>query len=373
MQRSDSGEDRATNARWSMEWDADQGAATAPNAQTDGELLVHIAGADPAAGRQSDKEHGPRGEEEQGAREGQNKGKLLPLLSLVATLLTLLLVLGGVVALVRFLRNPDLAPDEAALAPEIEPGEMNLANAPKFEPRFMMTHGKNLAAATRWEAWLPRPRREGANSDESPAPGSAAENRGVLFEKLTLPLHTVGRYVVDSVAHDAYMQRATAILAHAKSTGQTLAGRDRFSTFFRGSQKPNDLEDKLLTAQREIGGMTRDVSDVLTQAGMIAREGSAAATRVGSTPRAVVSPSPEPESGSSTPLTELAELAEGGHHVKGHRVKLNCVNWSGGHMLRGTVGGLDQKPMHELADDVWALGFNCVRLNQVILFKIWLC
>mmetsp|Transcript_23574 Transcript_23574/g.60252 ORF Transcript_23574/g.60252 Transcript_23574/m.60252 type:complete len:644 (+) Transcript_23574:1017-2948(+) len=46
----------------------------------------------------------------------------------------------------------------------------------------------------------------------------------------------------------------------------------------------------------------------------------------------------------------------------GSRVKLACVNWYGAHMRQFVVGGLHRRNIHELADTIRNMGFNCVRL-----------
>merc|ERR1719192_3003201 len=46
----------------------------------------------------------------------------------------------------------------------------------------------------------------------------------------------------------------------------------------------------------------------------------------------------------------------------GERVKLACVNWYGAHMEDLVVNGLDMKPIKCIAEKIFGLGFNCVRL-----------
>jgi len=48
----------------------------------------------------------------------------------------------------------------------------------------------------------------------------------------------------------------------------------------------------------------------------------------------------------------------------GRRVKIAGANWSGGHMKRHCVGGLDRRPLNELCKDIRTkFGMNCVRLT----------
>lgn len=48
---------------------------------------------------------------------------------------------------------------------------------------------------------------------------------------------------------------------------------------------------------------------------------------------------------------------------RGKRVKLAGGNWSGGHMKRHCVGGLDRQPLSKLCKDIRSkFGMNCVRL-----------
>ena len=49
-----------------------------------------------------------------------------------------------------------------------------------------------------------------------------------------------------------------------------------------------------------------------------------------------------------------------------NRVKLACVNWYGFHIEEMVVNGLDRRPLGEIADDIKAMGFNCVRLVYAI-------
>lgn len=55
----------------------------------------------------------------------------------------------------------------------------------------------------------------------------------------------------------------------------------------------------------------------------------------------------------------------------GKRVKLAGGNWSGGHLSRHCVGGLDCQPLRFLCDDIKKkFGMNCVRLTfSLQLFK----
>ena len=46
----------------------------------------------------------------------------------------------------------------------------------------------------------------------------------------------------------------------------------------------------------------------------------------------------------------------------GDRVKLACVNWSGGQLKAYVVNGLDVQPLKSIAQTIADLGFNCVRL-----------
>jgi len=46
----------------------------------------------------------------------------------------------------------------------------------------------------------------------------------------------------------------------------------------------------------------------------------------------------------------------------GKRVKLACVNWSGGQLEGYVVNGLDKQPLPFIAEKIASLGFNCIRL-----------
>ena len=47
---------------------------------------------------------------------------------------------------------------------------------------------------------------------------------------------------------------------------------------------------------------------------------------------------------------------------RGTQAQLSCVNWYGAHMESFVVNGLDQQPLAAIAQNISALGFNCVRL-----------
>lgn len=47
----------------------------------------------------------------------------------------------------------------------------------------------------------------------------------------------------------------------------------------------------------------------------------------------------------------------------GRRVKLACVNWSGAHLSRQCVSGLEYRKLSELCREIKAMGFNSVRLT----------
>ncbi len=47
----------------------------------------------------------------------------------------------------------------------------------------------------------------------------------------------------------------------------------------------------------------------------------------------------------------------------GRRVKLACVNWSGPHMCRHCVSGLEYRRLGDLCREIRAMGFNGVRLT----------
>ena len=49
-------------------------------------------------------------------------------------------------------------------------------------------------------------------------------------------------------------------------------------------------------------------------------------------------------------------------NFSGQRVKLACVNWSGGQLEAYVVNGLDKQPLAFIAQKIASLGFNCVRL-----------
>lgn len=52
----------------------------------------------------------------------------------------------------------------------------------------------------------------------------------------------------------------------------------------------------------------------------------------------------------------------------GKRVKLACVNWSGGEAQDGVVGGLHYRPVASIAETFKEMGFNCVRLP----WSVWM-
>lgn len=49
--------------------------------------------------------------------------------------------------------------------------------------------------------------------------------------------------------------------------------------------------------------------------------------------------------------------------ASGKRVKLCCVNWSGAHMCRHCVDGLECRRLQDLCREVRQFGFNCIRLT----------
>lgn len=47
----------------------------------------------------------------------------------------------------------------------------------------------------------------------------------------------------------------------------------------------------------------------------------------------------------------------------GRRVKLASINWSGAHMCRHCISGLEYRRLADLCKEVRSMGFNCVRLT----------
>jgi hypothetical protein len=58
-------------------------------------------------------------------------------------------------------------------------------------------------------------------------------------------------------------------------------------------------------------------------------------------------------------FTEKSKIIDG----RGRRVKLAGVNWSGAHMCRHCVDGLEFRKLRDICREIRSLGFNCVRLT----------
>ena len=54
----------------------------------------------------------------------------------------------------------------------------------------------------------------------------------------------------------------------------------------------------------------------------------------------------------------------------GRRVKLTCVNWFGASDVKFVVGGLNHQPLRRIAEQIAAMGFNCVRLPYSVQIVI---